>query len=363
MIAHTRIVARLPNWLGDVVMALPALDAVRRQFPEATLAAAAPAPLAPLLQAVPGVDETVPLAAATGLERVRRDAEALRAGRFDLAVLFTNSFGSALAVKRAGIPERWGYRRDARGWLLTRRVPRRAGRHDGRARHHSNHYRRLVEALGAPRADGEVRLRVPGAWTDRAAQLLADRGVDPARPLVGIAPGAAYGAAKRWPPSFVARLIESLADGSDATVVLVGAPADRETGHEIESSFRAPWRDALHGVPAPGSRAGTVRVVNAIGATDLPTLAGLLSRSHAFVSNDSGAMHLAAAVGTHVIALFGPTDEVATAPLGPHTIVVRDVFCRPCLLRECPIDHRCMKRITPEAVHDLVVRQLQEHGR
>jgi heptosyltransferase-2 len=351
----------MPNWLGDIVMALPALDAVRRQFPGATLAAAAPAPLAALLQAVPGVDETVALSAAGGLERVRRDTEILRTGRFDLAVLFTNSFGSALAARRAAIPERWGYRRDARGWLLSRRVSRRAGRDDGRARHHSNHYRRLVEALGAPKADGVARLRVPAAWSERAARLLAGRGVDDARPVVGIAPGAAYGGAKRWPPPLAARLVETLVGETDAVVVLVGAPADRDAGHEIESSFRAPSGDTVRHVPAPGWPAGAARLVNAIGATDLPALAGLLSRMHTLVSNDSGAMHLAAAVGTHVIALFGPTDEVATAPLGPHTIVVRDVFCRPCLLRECPIDHRCMKRITPEAVHALVVRQLQEH--
>ena len=347
-----RVVVRMPNWLGDVVMALPALDAVRRQFSDATLAAAAPAPLAPLLEAVPGVDETVALSAAAGLARVRLDAEILRKGQFDLAVLFTNSFGSALAARRAGVAERWGYRRDARGWLLTRGVSRRAGRDDGRPRHHSNHYRRLVEALGAPRAEAHARLRVPGAWSDGAARLLAGWGADPARPLVGIAPGAAYGGAKRWPPTLVARLVESLTGATEATTVLVGAPADRETGHEIESSLRATRRDAFRGSPA--------RVVNAIGATDLPALAGVLSRMHVFVSNDSGAMHLAAAVGTHVIALFGPTDEVATAPLGPHTIVVRDVFCRPCLLRECPIDHRCMKRITPDAVHALVTRQLPE---
>jgi heptosyltransferase-2 len=350
---------RLPNWLGDIVMALPALDAVRRQFRDATLAVALPAPLAPLLQAVPGVDEVVALATVTGLARVRRDTEALRAGRFDVAVLFTNSFGSALAAKRAGIPERWGYRRDARGWLLTRRVPRRAGRDDGRARHHSNHYRRLVEALGAPRADADACLRVPQAWAERAVRLLSDRGGDAARPLVGIAPGAAYGGAKRWPPGLVARLIGSLLSETDATVVLVGAPADRETGHEIESLFRAVPGDATRRAAAPDVPPAPARVVNLIGATDLPALAGLLSRLQAFVSNDSGAMHLAAAVRTHVIALFGPTDEVATAPLGPHTIVVRDVFCRPCLLRECPIDHRCMKRITPDAVHDLVVHQLQ----
>jgi heptosyltransferase-2 len=142
--------------------------------------------------------------------------------------------------------------------------------------------------------------------------------------------------------------VQELVSRTDASVVLVGAGGDRETGHEIESRIR----------DTAGSAGVRGRLVNLIGATDLPTLAGVAVHARAFVSNDSGAMHLAAAVGTHVVALFGPTNEHATSPLGPHTLLVEDVFCRPCLLRECPIDHRCMKRITPEAVFAAVVRQL-----
>jgi heptosyltransferase-2 len=158
--------------------------------------------------------------------------------------------------------------------------------------------------------------------------------------LVGVSPGAAYGGAKRYPPAQMAAVIERLAAETAAVVVLLGAPADRETGHAIESVLRGAAGD-----PAPGAR-----VVNLIGRTDLAALAGVIARCRAFVSNDSGAMHLAAAAGVHVVAIFGPTDERATHPLGPHTVIQQPVFCRPCLLRECPIDHRCMTRIAPGAV-------------
>jgi heptosyltransferase-2 len=336
-----RVLVRLPNWLGDIVMAVPAVAALRRHFERSTLVGAAPEAFASLVGAVPGVDEVVPLAAATGWARVRHDAGAIAAARADLVVLLTNSFGSALAARRAGVPERWGYARDGRRWLLTRAIPRRhRGTHPGP--HHSRYYLRLLDGLGIDASPEPVQIDVPAAWRQRAADLLATRGVGPGRPIVGLAPGAAYGGAKRWPPAHVARLVVALAERSDATAVLVGAGGDRGTGHEIESKIR----EASRRVEADG------RLVNLIGATDLPTLAGIAARAAAFVSNDSGAMHLAAAVGTHVVALFGPTDEQATSPLGPHTILVRDVFCRPCLLRECPIDHRCMKRITPDAVLD-----------
>lgn len=345
-----RVLVRMPNWLGDLVMSLPAFGALRAHFGEATVAAGAPATLAPLLSGVPGVDEVVPLAGATGLSRIRADARTLRLGRFDLVVLLTNSFGSALAAWRAGVPARWGYRADARGWLLTRAVSRRGRRHGGE-RHHSRYYVRLVRGLGIDAAEGEPRLTIGAAWRERAGRLLADAGLDPARPLVGIAPGAAYGGAKRWPPSYVAALLRLLAEHSNAAAVLLGAPADRETGHEIESEVR--------GVTGLAS----LRAANLIGRTDLPALVGVLAQCRAFVSNDSGAMHLAAAAGIHVTALFGPTREWATAPLGPHTVLTTDVFCRPCMLRECPIDHRCMKRITPESVLASLARPLRGDAR
>src|SRR5439155_483075 len=163
-------------------------------------------------------------------------------------------------------------------------------------------------------------------------------------PVVGFAPGAAYGRAKRWPPDRVAAVAARL-DARGIVPVLVGASDDRGTGREIESSLPA-----------------GARVVNLIGRTDLRALAGVLARCRAFVSNDSGAMHLAAAIGVPVAAIFGPTDERVHAAAGPRSadldVIQRDVFCRPCLLRECPIDHRCMKRIQVEDVLASVDRWL-----
>ena len=163
----------------------------------------------------------------------------------------------------------------------------------------------------------------------------------PIRLIVGFAPGAAYGHAKRWPPDRVAQVITRLTRERNAACVLVGAGADREAGRAIESTLPP-----------------DVRVLNLIGRTDLRLLIGVLARCRAFVSNDSGAMHLAAAAGVPVTAIFGPTNERATAPLGEHDVLLEPVFCRPCMLRECPIDHRCMKRISSDAVFASVTRHL-----
>ena len=213
-----------------------------------------------------------------------------------------------------------------------------------------SHYRRLIAALGMEDRDRGVLLKPPAAWLGRADALLDDVRIDRGRPIVAVAPGAAYGQAKRWPPPHVAALAEGAIDDLGAAVVLVGARGDRSTGHAIESASGD--RLAAHG------RGG--RFSNLIGRTDLPGLVGLAARCRVMISNDSGAMHVAAGVGTPTIALFGPTDAGATAPIGPHTILTRDVFCRPCHLRECPIDHRCMTRILPADVLTHVQRALAE---
>jgi heptosyltransferase II len=328
----TRLVVRAPNWLGDIVMAMPAIAAVRAAHPSAHLAIAAPAPFADVCAAIPGVDGVVPLPG-SGIRAIATHAAALRAGGFDLAILFTNSFATALAASRAGIAERWGYRRDWRGRLLTRAVPARPGRKGAAATpagpHHSAYYLRLTSSLGMPPVDAPPALRVPAAAHDRAAALLAEAGVPADAIVVGFAPGAAYGSAKRWPPERVAGAIASVvARGGRA--LLVGAAADREISQAIQAAL------------APAVRAS---VLDLVGATDTATLMGILARCRVVVANDSGAMHVASAVGRPVVAIFGPTDERATAPLGPHTLVRHDVFCRPCLLRACPIDHRCLRRV------------------
>jgi heptosyltransferase-2 len=344
----TRIVVRAPNWLGDIVMAIPAITAVRAARPTAHLAVAAPAAFADLCAAIPGVDGVVPLRG-SGIRALGGHVEALKAGGFDVAILFTNSFASALAASRAGIAERWGYRRDLRGRLLTRAVPVRARSGPTpelpalAGPHHSAYYLRLVSSLSMPPVDAipaPVQVRPPAHGVERAAALLAEAGVDRSARLIGFAPGAAYGSAKRWPPERVAAAIAGVA-AAGARAVLVGAAGDREIARAIQSALD------------PAVRAA---VVDLVGRTDLATLMAVLGRCAVVVANDSGAMHVASAVGRPVIAIFGPTDERATAPLGPHTLVRHDVFCRPCLLRACPIDHRCLRGIAAADVVAAVAR-------
>jgi heptosyltransferase-2 len=261
----------------------------------------------------------------------REDVEALRA--FDVALLLPNSFQSAWMAKAAGIRERWGYASDARARLLTRAVPKTK---DG---HQALYYQRLVTALDIPVDSAAPQIDVAEDVQARARQLLEGEGHAPGAALVVFAPGAAYGKAKQWIPAYVATLIGRLARDRGITCVLVGSRADRPTTDSIRKSFRD---------------LGSGRVIDLVGRTSLESLAGVLAIADACVCNDSGAMHLAAAVGTPVIATFGPTNEHATRPLArpgrAADVLTHDVWCRPCMLRECPIDHRCMTGITPDRV-------------
>ena len=339
-----RIVIRTPNWLGDLMLSLPAIEALRARFPTDTLIAAAPSHLAPLFDAVPAVDGALPLAGSFRWREWHAQAKAMRAGRFDAALLLPNSFQAAWVAAWASVPGRWGYRADGRGWLLTTRIRRRAPV----AGHAAEDYLRLVAGLSG---DGALPLAPPRLvprpdQRARARRMLAARAVAPDAVLVGVAPGAAYGSAKRWPPERFADALVSLASQAGVTGVLVGAETDRAAGCAIESRLASAR-------PAAG------KVVNLIGQTDLSTLTGVLSLCRVLVSNDSGAMHVGAALGVPVTAVFGPTDERRTRPLGQgHAVISEAVACRPCGHRACPIDHRCMTGVTPRAIAASVAAQL-----
>jgi len=325
-----RIVVLAPNWLGDVVMAQPALAAIRRAVPDAHLAVAARASVAGVLAFVAGVDEVVSFAAGSS---AGANAALLATGRFDTTVLLPNSFRSAWTVRRAGIRRRAGFRADGRSWLLTDAVvpPPRGTRQ-------VDYYLALTTALGYPVASRAPRL-LPTVEAQAAADAaLGARGVPPDAPFVVLAPGAAFGTAKQWVPDHAARLIKHLVERG-GRVVVVGAKADRETAGQVIAPL------------SPRARAG---VADLVGETSLAGLAGLLSRARAVVANDSGALHLAAAFGTPVVGVFGPTDERLTAPTAADparaAVLTHHVWCRPCGLRTCPIDHACMKGIDPERV-------------
>jgi heptosyltransferase-2 len=321
-----RVLVRCPNWIGDVVLSLPALRDLRRGFPNARMTVLARPWVAEIYGAVSEVD---------AIEESRghlRDGALLR-GRFDLALLLPNSFASAWALWRAGIPERWGYASDGRGLLLTRRCPVPAA-----VRHRSQvyYYRAMLEGLGlAPTGSPDASLRCPAEWAERGAALLGDPG-----PWIGINPGAFFGSAKRWLPERFATAADLVARRVGAKVAIVGAAAERDAGAAIASQLQVPSRLLA-------------------GQTALAELLGVLSRLRLLLTNDSGPMHLAAALGIPLVAVFGSTDWRETAPFAERVRVVREgVPCAPCLLRECPIDHRCMTRLDADRVSEAALSLL-----
>lgn len=330
------IVIVAPNWLGDAVMALPAISDVRLQFDSARLVIAARRSVAELFAMVPGIDATL----------VAPDAAAIRAEAADIAIVLPNSFASALLVRRAGVAQRWGYAADARSWMLTHAV-----RKPKRPVHQGEYYQHLVRELGIRTGQPEPVLAVPPAAVKEARAMLAQGGCDDVSRLIVLSPGAAYGKAKQWTPSHVTSLVTHLVRERLATCALIGSRADAATTR------------AICGAVPDDCQTG---IIDLAGRTTLPVLAGVLSLSRVCVSNDSGAMHLAAAAGVPVAAIFGPTNERATSPLKRTgvgvEVLTNPVWCRPCMLRECPIDHRCMTGIDPEAVLAAIDRLAEDRA-
>lgn len=336
----SRLIVRTPNWLGDTILALPALAALRRRFPEAHLTIATPKGFADVFREDTDVRPNDVMALPSATTGVR---EAIAAGRFELGILLPNSFRSAWLLRQAGVPQRWGYPTSLRGWMLTK-TPVRIPVHG--VQHQSEYYRALIRGFGIPCGDEAPRMLVTAATAERGVTVLQKAGVDMTRRLAVLAPGAAYGQAKQWPPERVAQLAARLVKERDMHCVMVGAGHDRDAARAVEA-----WLSDN----APDTRS---RVMDLTGRTSLTELMAVIARADVVVANDSGAMHLAAALGRPVVAMFGPTDERATRPIGPHDVLTAKVFCRPCHLRDCPIDHRCMKRITADAVFAAVSRQL-----
>lgn len=328
-----RILYFSPSWLGDAVMALPTLDDLSRAFPRATLGVVARSSVADLYRAVPAAHEVLVYRRSDGLERASRYVDLvgrLRAFGADLAFILPRSFGSAWTALLSDAPRRVGYRASGRSLLLTDPVER-----DPKLlrAHRVHYYRHLVTALGVEPGTSPPRIVVSDENRSRANELLKpllER--DPAR-VIGLIPGAQYGTAKQWPEERFAALAVRALRERNAGVVLLGGSGDRDVCDRIRHD------------------ADPDRVLDLSGKTTILELAAVLERCRFAVSNDTGAMHVAAAVATPVIAVFGSTDPVTTSPFGAfHTVLREPVECSPCLLRTCPIDHRCMRRIEVDHV-------------
>lgn len=334
-----KILVRATNWVGDAVMSLPALQALRANYPDARISLLARPWVADLYQREPFCDEVIPYEAPRGRQGLRTKwsiASDLRDRGFDCAVLLPNSFESALVVRLARVPMRVGYRRDGRGWLLTHAVP--VPKRGEVPRHERFYYLELLRRSGLiPSYPQEGDIRLAGSQAAAAKGREAFQVLSVPGPVIGIAPGAAYGGAKRWLPDRFAEAATKVAREfqGQCSFALFGSEGERPVCNLVEK-----------GLCSRGQRA-----VNLAGRTSLGEFIKLAAACDLFLTNDSGPMHIASALGVPTVAIFGATDHLATGPTGTWSRVVREpVECSPCLLRECPIDHRCMTHVSASRV-------------
>lgn len=326
-----RVVVRSPNWLGDAVMSIAAVQAVAAGRPDARVSVLCPAKLVDLWRLVPGVAEVLPIGAKDGLLGAARTLR--RAGPFDAAVLLPNSARTALEAWLAGVPRRVGYPGHRRRWLLDQVLPELPPPGHGQARHHRDRYLEMAKQIGAditrPAAVPSPTGEAPGA-----ASSVEENG-DP-RPRFALCPGAEYGPAKRWGVERFAATARAVAAGQPCRWVLLGTGKDRELGAILEAEL------------------GSDLCENLIGQTTLAGLIETLRGCRLLLSNDTGTMHLAAWLGVPTVAVFGSTEPRLTGPVAADParvrVLRRQVECSPCFLRECPLDLRCMAAIRVEEV-------------
>ncbi len=336
-----RLLIRSTNWIGDAVMTTPAVRAIRQNFPDARIGLLAKPWVAPVFAHSPHVDEIL-IFDANGRHRgvggIIRLAKALRPYRFDTAILLQNAIEAALIAFMAGIPRRIGFDSDARRLLLTHPVRRTTAI---RAIHQTGYYLEMLKGAGLHTGAPTLELVLDQADRRRAGQRLRDHGIKPGTRIIGLNPSATFGPAKQWFPERYAALGDRLHQAMGAAIVVFGGPSDRELGRRIGAMMAAPHLDLS-------------------GCTTLGEAMALIGRCDAFVSNDSGLMHVAAALNTPLVAIFGSTNSITTSPFSDTSRVLRvPMACSPCMQPVCPLGHmNCMKAVSVEMVGDAVMSLL-----
>lgn len=324
-----KILIRGTNWVGDAVMTLPAVASVRAAYPRAQLAILAKPPIDDIYKMFSAADEIIPYENKyDNPVGVFQLAWRLRLKKFDAAILLQNAVEAAIMTLASGIPLRAGFNTDGRGFLLTHPI-RRTG--EILKVHQIDYYLEMVKALGCADIDRAMHLEThisPATARDIIKQYVPGNGES----VIGIAPGATYGPAKRWMPERFAAAADRLSAELDARVVLFGGKSDWETAEQVRKNARAD-------------------MINIAGKTTLQEAVYCISQCRLFISNDSGLMHVAGALNIPTVAIFGSTNPVTTSPAGEKTILVRKpVSCSPCLKKTCPTDFRCMTLITVDDV-------------
>ncbi|MDL1967144.1 MAG: lipopolysaccharide heptosyltransferase II [Deltaproteobacteria bacterium] len=331
------------NWVGDAIITTPAIRAVRKNFPEAKISLLAKPWVAPIFYNNPYIDNILIYDAAgkhKGLSGIPRLSKELRKKKFDLVILLQNAFKAAFIAFGAGIPNRLGYNTDARSLLLThfiRLTPalKRA--------HQIDYYLGILKGASLKSDGRQLTLVVTDEERKHTEKILAKHGITEKDRLIGINPGAVFGSAKRWFPERYAALSVKLQKYSGARIAIFGGPGEKALGQYVSELMEN-------------------HCVNFCGKTSLREAAALIERCQLFITNDSGLMHVAAALDTPQIAIFGSTDYVTTSPSSSKSQIIRvPVPCSPCLRPDCPVDHRCMKNITIDMVYDAAVKFLTEN--
>lgn len=327
-----KVLVRAVNWIGDAVMSTPALAAVRETFPQAEISLLANPLVGQLLAGHPSIDRVLIFdrkGEHRGLGGRLRLARMLAQERFELAIILPNSFDSALVPWLARIPARVGKASDGRSLLLTHRYNQPDA---DTTLHEVDYYMGLLRAFGVSGTVSEPFLTTSPAEDQDAAEVLSSHGISARDLLLGINAGASFGSAKRWYPERFGGVANHLAQSRGAKVVLFGGPDERDLVGSIEQELGG-------------------HCLNLAGKTTVRQLMALIKRCNFFVTNDSGPMHIAAAFGVPLVAIFGPTDHAGTAPFSKKAVIVRrEMDCAPCKLRVCPTDHRCMTAVTVDDV-------------
>jgi heptosyltransferase-2 len=337
---------RATNWLGDAIMSLPALRAIRDVFPKAHISVVARPWVADLYARESVIDAVIPYLARKNWRARVEFARGLQVHAFDAAILLQNAFDAALMARLARIPQRIGYRRDGRGWLLTGAIP--VPEPGDIPRHERYYYLELLRRAGLiDRFPHPAPILLEGLAQAREAGAAHLRELNVSLPAIGVSPGAAYGNAKRWLPERFADAAVRLARGGKFAVLVFGSAAERDLAESVAAAVRA----------------ARVETHNLAGETTLRQFIDMASVCRLFLTNDSGAMHMASALAVPTVTVFGATDDTTTGPCGPFARVVREpAGCSPCLLRECPIDHRCMTRVSSHRVEAEARQILEEHA-
>jgi heptosyltransferase-2 len=336
------ILIRGTNWIGDVVMTLPAIAAIRKTFPQAKISVLVKPWVAETFNLCPDVDEVIIYqrpGAHSGITGLFRLIKELRARKFDAAILLQNAIEAAIITLLAGIPIRAGYNSDARGLLLTHSVKRTK---TTREIHQIHYYLEMVKSLGCKSADTDAYLQLPDDYGSLANRLIQEHGIDNHKLFVGMAPGATYGAAKKWYPERFALVADRLSEDFSAEIILFGSKGDQDSADAVQ-------------------RHAKQKLINVAGKTNLREAIALIARCRLFISNDSGLMHVAGALNISTIAIFGSTNPLTTSPPGNRSVVIhKNVSCAPCLKQTCPKSFECMDQISAGEVYEAAKKQLMD---